>query len=576
MPSNPSPLKPPRRGAELAALGLCAFIGVLISVWPHLVWWPRIGVPYWLASNDDLLYLSIAAQAYHEHPFRVGDPTQTTGGATLYPQLQLVPGIVTARLLGLGPLGVSLVWRVWTGFSLALGFYLIARLGTSRPRATACLALLMLLDCGFMDSRPVFQQFRLAARVARNRPGELFDTYPQILRQDRIITPGLSLIALALHVWLLQRARARPSRRNLALSGLGFGLLFHTYFYYWTGAALALALTFALDRGHRAAPLHTAWIGALIGLPEVVRSFLLKQSAADGWPMRTDKFLPISHTAELLIHKEALVMLALTFVWVWSYQRRWLALWALAASGWLLANHSLITGLQIENDHWAYVRAPSLTFLLMLLVIAPLVDRLCGARRGFAALAAFLVLFGGIGFGLRHAEVVRSREPIENQARLHAYRRQRVTPRPPPPPLVPNSVLAGERGFVDLAAIQEDQRPLNHYAADFSPSISDAEWDARYALNAYLLGVDRAAFEIQLDQWLDRQVWGAWGRGRSAERRAERRAGRLAAFDEVVANPNAALDRFAVRYLALPSGRPPPDGWTPLQHGPTWDIWERR
>ena len=52
----------------------------------------------------------------------------------------------------------------------------------------------------------------------------------------RIITPGLSLAYLLLHIWLVARACARPTPARLLASGAGLGLLFYVYFYYWTAA----------------------------------------------------------------------------------------------------------------------------------------------------------------------------------------------------------------------------------------------------------------------------------------------------------------------------------------------------
>jgi hypothetical protein len=51
----------------------------------------------------------------------------------------------------------------------------------------------------------------------------------------------------------------------------------------------------------------------------------------------------------------------------------------------------------------------------------------------------------------------------------------------------------------------------------------------------------------------------------------------LAAFDRVRTDPDAALDRYGVRYLALPRESPSPANprWKPMQQGPHWNIWVR-
>ncbi|MGH2031959.1 hypothetical protein, partial [Acinetobacter baumannii] len=87
-------------------------------VLPHLLWWPRLGAPVWIADWDDLgYYLAVGSQAYHDHPARLADPSHIAGprDINIYPRLLLVPGIVGARVLGLGPLGVGLAWRTLAG-----------------------------------------------------------------------------------------------------------------------------------------------------------------------------------------------------------------------------------------------------------------------------------------------------------------------------------------------------------------------------------------------------------------------------------------------------------------------------
>ena len=55
---------------------------------------------------------------------------------------------------------------------------------------------------------------------------------------------------------------------------------------------------------------------------------------------------------------------------------------------------------------------------------------------------------------------------------------------------------------------------------------------------------------------------------------------RLRWFDEIAANSAAELEKYQVRYVALPAGtaRPAALGpdWHLLQDGPAWRVWERR
>src|SRR5262245_4874228 len=64
---------------------------------------------------------------------------------------------------------------------------------------------------------------------------------------------------------------------------------------------------------------------------------------------------------------------------------------------------------------------------------------------------------------------------------------------------------------------------------------------------------------------------------RDPARRADELARRLAAYDDAARDVAPMLDRFEVRYVARPAGQGPPSGagWSLLQDGPTWAIWER-
>ena len=84
------------------------------------------------------------------------------------------------------------------------------------------------------------------------------------------------------------------------------------------------------------------------------------------------------------------------------------------------------------------------------------------------------------------------------------------------------------------------------------------------------------AFESQQQRYLAYMPEGPWHFDRSLIPASI--AARVAAYDRAAADLSAALDRFAVRYVALPAGKKPDylaRGWTLLVNGPTWDVWER-
>jgi hypothetical protein len=95
----------------------------------------------------------------------------------------------------------------------------------------------------------------------------------------------------------------------------------------------------------------------------------------------------------------------------------------------------------------------------------------------------------------------------------------------------------------------------------------------RSALDAYLLGMDREKFgqnaEYEVKTWL-------W---ESPVMQAQVYTNFMQKFDQVVRDPERYITASGVRYVALPSSQHPPDylgtGWTVLQSGPYWQVWER-
>jgi hypothetical protein len=239
----------------------------------------------------------------------------------------------------------------------------------------------------------------------------------------------------------------------------------------------------------------------------------------------------------------------------------------------------------MQNFHWEYVFGIS-CFLLMGLMAARELRALAGRRRWLApAVAVVVALHLASGLGLRALESYRCRITREVMADYGRYRAQGA--RPDAPALGRGSVVAGEAGYVDLAVILQDVRPLMHASVLVTPWMRDDEWHERIALNEFLRGLDRPAFEAQqrgamvggfskMDLMGFGGGFGPWSR--DPVRCEELIARRLAAYDAIRAAPPSAMDRYAVRYVALAEGTRPAyldGGWRLLQAGPRWELWER-
>jgi len=131
--------------------------GILMSTLPHGVIWARSGSPLWVTDDDELgVYLATASQTYLNHPTYLTDPVFATPRPTIFPWLTIVPGMLVARVLGLGPLAVSIVWRFLGGASIALGWYAVLHHLVRRQGMAAAGAVVLLAESQLLSGRIFF------------------------------------------------------------------------------------------------------------------------------------------------------------------------------------------------------------------------------------------------------------------------------------------------------------------------------------------------------------------------------------------------------------------------------------
>jgi hypothetical protein len=251
----------------------------------------------------------------------------------------------------------------------------------------------------------------------------------------------------------------------------------------------------------------------------------------------------------------------------------------MGVAGLVLFKQHVLTGLNIENYHWLYVWGPCGSLLLLVLFVELLPRRRPYAQLALGGLVIVCLADAALGLALRAAESVQAKTALELVTACHEYQLQRIDSGVDR--FAPNSMAAGDIQFTNFASILENQRPLDNYWVYLSPHVTDAEWDQRVALNGYLLGRDRSAFEAEQRAAFQLKAegggWGPWTR--DADDGNRRIASRLAAFDGVVQDPESALRRYGVRYVGLRTGTPPAylatGNWTRIQEGPVWQVWER-
>ncbi len=494
---------------DFIAASLAAIIGIILSLMPHILGFLKTGNPVSFADNDDLLYLAYATNAYHNHPLYLSDPVLLEGGSSIYPWLQFIPGVLITKLLGLSPIYINIIWRLWAGISISITWYLVTSLYLKNRWAALGSTIILMTDIRVNTCWLIYQHFMTATKIVMGNSGTLLQASPQLLIQWRIITPGMSLAYLLLHIWLFYLALTKPTRKRIILASVSFGLLFYIYFYFWTSATLALLIGMLIDTRNRKTYFSVGILGVLLGLPQVVINAIIKAQSNQEWLPRTDNFLPISHFSELLLPLLALCLVCVTFVWVILRRKELIHIWSLAASAILLTNHQVVTGLQIQNFHWSYCYGPllSLLFILMFIEFTSIIQ--LWRKPLIIAGIALTSLYLTTGIWLRFVEVTQTKESVQLTSNYHKYNHQRFAQSSVK--LEPRSVVAGEQEFVEFAVMTENQRPLSGYTVNLSPAVDNAEWDERIALNDYLQGLNCSTFIAKQELDLKTTSWGPLG-----------------------------------------------------------------
>jgi hypothetical protein len=555
-----------------APLALCIGAGLVLAFTPVLVWHLKTGD--WVCLSDwfSLMYLRFVAQAYYHHILYIAGIV-VPGGVTTYPWLQFVPATYVARAFGAGPFAVNLIWTFLSAIGLGIGLYFVFRHFLERPWVAAGCTVLCLSDYGFAAARPLTTQLQMLASALWFHPTGLVVIPWGLLLQWRIPDPGLNLPIMFLQIVALARARERPTRVNLWLSGLAFGLLFYVFFYCWTMAMAGLSIAFLLDRGARKVYSTTLCTGGAIGLPQLLYSIHLNHLLSAEAMARFGLFVPAPRFYENTVPTFSLLALAATAWWIWKSRRfDLLYVWSLVAGGILLSRSRVLTGICFHEYHYNWLWAP-IRGALVLIVAVSIVNVRFRWRPATRTICWTLVLlyFAG-GVYLAAISVTRTRPGLARLQNYTRYKTQRMAGAVKP--LAPGATIAGDDGFCEIAAVAEDQWVLSGEAVPRSLVADDDQWESRAALNAYLLGTDRAVFEKA--SRFDGELW-FW---ENPERQPQVLTAFMRKYDEVAENPDRFVDQFGVRYLALPADKAQTaylrEGWTMLQQGPYWQIWERQ
>ena len=201
-----------KRTTDWLAASACVAAGVLISAMPHLIALTITGRPFYVSTVDERYYLAVASQAYFNHPGTLADPVLAEGGANIYRSLSLLPGVWAVKLLGLGPMWISPIWRIMAGTTIGLGWYLLFRQRLVSPWVAAALSVILLSDPGLVHGFPLIRLVNRAIKIAAAPPHELFHGGQWIYLGWRVVNPAMTMIYLIALLWAMARARSPKPR----------------------------------------------------------------------------------------------------------------------------------------------------------------------------------------------------------------------------------------------------------------------------------------------------------------------------------------------------------------------------
>ena len=189
----------------------CVVAGILIAALPHFIAWTKTGQPDYVLDADDRFYLAPALARISITPASLAILPRLGKAQSPIARCPSYPGIWAAKVLGLGPLGVGLMWRVLAGATVGLGWYLLFRLKVTRPSVAVSLSLILLCDTGLTQGTPLVRLLTRAMMTASLPANALIHETHWIHLEWRSITPATTMVYLIVMIWAVLRVRESPT-----------------------------------------------------------------------------------------------------------------------------------------------------------------------------------------------------------------------------------------------------------------------------------------------------------------------------------------------------------------------------
>jgi hypothetical protein len=210
----------------------------------------------------------------------------------------------------------------------------------------------------------------------------------------RAMFPYVSSIATCLYLNALVRYLKRPNVRHGAIAALTFGVLFYVYLFAWTYVLTlngVLILAYAVWRNWpmvKGLALIVA-TGLLLGAYNLFRLFSFLGAEQDGG---VTYFHYLEHSRAPLFSTVGAVLIVLLVAYVWKHRRdeRLPLLVAFIATGWIVLNQQIITGIKIQPGHYYWYFIVPFGIVIALLMVF---ERMPRNWRRIAAIALLVFVY---------------------------------------------------------------------------------------------------------------------------------------------------------------------------------------
>lgn len=290
------------------------------------------------------------------------DTYEHQNGPSVWPLLSaalLAPFFVTFATIFPGIIITDFLFPILTFFS----FFFVIRAFTKQKFFALFSALFLVLYGTLLQYIPPLNLVELKVLILRLFPFlvEKVPISPKYSLREAFI-PGAPFFILFFY-FTLQATIAESKRKFFTvLAGIFYGLLFYLYFFFWVFATVFLGLFFLalLLAGKKNAAITVfaaGTIGALVSIPFWVSHLNLAQLPLYDELIERNAGKEIGRAFRLWLWKEylafaATVAFALFFGRKLKLMTQSLFLAALALSGVVVLNVQVVTGFNVQSDHW--------------------------------------------------------------------------------------------------------------------------------------------------------------------------------------------------------------------------------